>query len=731
MRALLCALLLAVTALGLAAPAEGQSARVSAEATLAESRAAMLIDPEQAQAKARAAHIAIARIEDPATRGTLRATALWLEGEAAYRLHDMDIAVPRVNEALALVRRYAPGSKLEGDVLVSRGSMHAEKTQVVAALSEFQRAHAIFLRIKDARQRAIVLICIASLYINGKDFESALKYLDQALNAFDGDPGLQVSIHNNRATVLRYLGRYSEAERGLRTALGIAEGMGSDVLQAQILRNIARTQLRRNDVAGAERTIARGQAIARQTGRDNDQAILSVAAQAAFQRGRLDAAASLLERSFTGIDPATTTLSFREAHETAFRVYSALKQTDRALVHLAALKRLDDQTARLATTTGAALMAARFDFANQELRIARLKADDLERRVATARTQAQVQRYIFYGGAGATTIVIVALLTGLIVVRRSRDKVRAANTDLGLANAALGKALAAKTEFLANTSHEIRTPLNGILGMTQVMLADPALPNIMRDRLTVVQGAGTTMRALVDDILDVAKMENGKLILEQAPFDLRTTILDATRLWDAQAAAKGIAFRRALDDCPGIVSGDPARVRQVVFNLLSNALKFTEAGEIAISAQQRQDGHVAIVVRDSGIGIPPDKLEAIFESFRQADASTTRQFGGTGLGLAICRQLARAMGGDVTVESHVGHGIGVHGDAAASGRRCGERRGGGRCAGARAARRGAQSDRAQPVPHAARATCRPCRLRRQRGGGGGGRGGRADLAGAR
>lgn len=388
----------------------------------------------------------------------------------------------------------------------------------------------------------------------------------------------------------------------------------------------------------------------------NQQAILGVAAQAAFQRGHISDAAHLLERSLAGVDPKTTPSSFHDVHSTAYEVFSALGQNDKALTHLLAVKRLDDQATSLATTTGAALMAARFDFANQELRIARLKADDLQRRVVSEREKVASQRYIFLASAAATAIVIAALLAGLIVIRRSRDRVRAANDDLGHANVALGKALAAKTEFLATTSHEIRTPLNGILGMTQVMLADSALPPATRDRLSVVHGAGATMRALVDDILDVAKMETGKLTLETAPFDLSETILDATRLWEAQAAARGVSFVRALDDCPHMVSGDATRVRQIVFNLLSNALKFTTDGEIRIAARATGDGGVAIAVRDTGIGIAADKLEAIFESFRQADAGTTRQFGGTGLGLAICRQLAQAMGGDVAVTSEMGRG---------------------------------------------------------------------------
>lgn len=320
-----------------------------------------------------------------------------------------------------------------------------------------------------------------------------------------------------------------------------------------------------------------------------------------------------------------------------------------------ALRRLDERATKLATSASTALLAARFDYANQELQIANLKADDLRRNVALERERSRFQIYVFAGTLAVIAVVIAALTFALVTLRRSSRKVQAANDDLATTNVALGKALATKTEFLATTSHEIRTPLNGILGMTQVMLADRSLAPDLRERLTVVHGAGETMRALVDDILDVAKIETGKLTVENIAFDLRATIVTATRLWEDQARGKDLTFVRTLESCPTMIEGDPARVRQIVFNLLSNAMKFTRTGEVVLSVVA--DGPCyRIVVRDTGIGIAADKLEQIFESFRQADASTTRQFGGTGLGLAICRSLAHAMGGEIAVDSVAGQG---------------------------------------------------------------------------
>ena len=642
--------------MSLAETASAQTARIRVDLIIAKARATIMADPEAARADAQAAQRESSAIVDPTTRNTLRATALWLEGDAASRLKDFAGARPKLDEALELVARHAPKSVLEGDLLIASGSVHSETGEVVIALREFQHAHTIFLRLKDTRKQAIALICLGSMYSDAGDYPTALKYFDQALASANGDPSLGISIQNNRAAVLRDSGRYDEAERGFAAALTLAGAMHSKVLSMQILRNTARLQLLKGDLAHADATIARGIALSKGADEFSRQAMLAVAARVALQRGDPQTAAAMIEPSFKGVNLTTTPLNFHDAHVTAYGVYHALGQFEKAFAHLLAVKRLDDQITKVATSNSAALMGARFDFANQELRIARLKADDLARRVAAERQRARTQRGVFYGGAGATAIVIATLLYGLVVARRSRDQVRAANDDLALANVALGKALAAKTEFLATTSHEIRTPLNGIMGMTQVMLADETLPEATRERLAVVQAAGTTMVSLVDDILDVAKMENGKLVLESVPFDLRATIADATRLWDIQASAKAVSFRRELDACPTLVSGDPARVRQVVFNLLSNALKFTDSGEIAISATVQGDRRVAIAVRDSGIGIPADKLEAIFESFRQADAGTTRRFGGTGLGLAICRQLARAMGGEISVESRVREG---------------------------------------------------------------------------
>ncbi|WP_232283589.1 ATP-binding response regulator [Sphingomonas sp. PAMC 26617] len=363
----------------------------------------------------------------------------------------------------------------------------------------------------------------------------------------------------------------------------------------------------------------------------------------------------MINRVFATANPDTSAIELREAHQIAYDIFKAAGNQGEALTNLEALKALDDKTSTLAASANTALAAARFDFASQELKIEKLRRAQLQRDIDDAKLRARTQRTIIGGLAIASGIIVGLLTFGLVTIRRSRNEVRAANLDLAETNAALAKALAAKTEFLATTSHEIRTPLNGILGMTQVMLADRAIDPAVRERITVVHGAGVTMRALVDDILDVAKMETGNLTIEAVPFDLRTTLTEVSRLWEDQSRARGVRFVLDLADCPPFVVGDSARLRQIAFNLLSNALKFTEQGTVTLRAVAEGEW-LALSVADSGIGIPADKLDLIFESFRQVDAGTTRKFGGTGLGLAICRNLARAMHGDIAVASVPGQG---------------------------------------------------------------------------
>lgn len=625
--------------------------------TLDSARTLMLNDPEAAFARAATAERQALSIGNRAVRGKALATARWLGSEALIRTSRAAVALPLAENA-GLLANATDQSKLYGDILLSQGSIHAQQVRAAEALKLYQSAYRAFVDAGDRRGQAIALQSIAILYSDGRDFENADRYYRQAEEAFDGDDMLALALYNNRATALIGQERYGDALDQYARALAIARKRELTPLIVRILTNMAHAEIERDEPDRAASLIRAARSLNVGTSNSGDQAqVATVSAKLALTRDDLASAGRWIEPVFRDVDLDTTDAAFRDAHVVAVELYQRNGDDALALAHLQALRRLTDEATKLAASTNTALMAARFDFANQELRIARLKAEELRASVALERSRAQFQRTLLISVASAAAVIVTLLSFGLVTIRHSRNQVAAANVELEASNQALERALAAKTEFLATTSHEIRTPLNGILGMTQVMLADRALGAAHRDRVQVVHGAGLTMRALVDDILDVAKMETGNMAIAPEPADLRATLDDVARLWSEQALAKGLAFDVDLDRAPRWIETDAGRVRQLVFNLLSNALKFTDAGSIGLSAVILDGGRrFHISVSDTGIGIPPEKHAEIFESFKQADSTTTRQYGGTGLGLTICRNLARALGGDIAVDSAPGRG---------------------------------------------------------------------------
>jgi signal transduction histidine kinase/DNA-binding response OmpR family regulator len=252
--------------------------------------------------------------------------------------------------------------------------------------------------------------------------------------------------------------------------------------------------------------------------------------------------------------------------------------------------------------------------------------------------------------------------------RRQADEARQTAEALARANYALEEfsqaaeeANRAKSDFLANMSHELRTPLTAILGHAELVLDRLTPDNPAHEPLTIIQKNGRHLLSLINDVLDLAKIEAGKVELDKQPFSLRALLDDLYALLEPRAAQRGLTLRFVLPpSLPEVVETDPTRLKQVLLNLLGNSIKFTERGWIELRAEyrprSRSQGELQFEVSDTGVGMSPEQVKRLFRPFSQADGSTTRRFGGTGLGLAISRHLAAKLGGTLTVESELGRG---------------------------------------------------------------------------
>ena len=402
------------------------------DAEVAAAKSAMMADPEAALVHARLATSLSRSLANPSARPVAEATGQWLESEALLRVNRPQEARILVDRGLQTALRHAPRTKLHADLLKARAGISLVTGSVQPALADLLAAHEMYRRLGDGRSQAIVLQNLGSIYLEARIHDRALRYYQQANEVYSDDPALALAAHNNRGNALKELGRYGDAEAEYRLALEAARALESDLLEARILSNLASALLLDGELAQAQQTARLGLRISTRSAVGWEPFLWGVEAQIALARGDLQTARRKIERTFAGVDLAESTMPFRDFHDTAREIYFRSGDIASAFSHLTAFKRLDDEARNVAASTSSALMAARFDAANQEARIATLRAEQIRRDADLAASRGRLERLKVVGG--------IALLTALVIftigffsyraVRRSRNRVAEANVKL-------------------------------------------------------------------------------------------------------------------------------------------------------------------------------------------------------------------------------------------------------------------------------------------------------------
>lgn len=564
--------------------------------------------------------------------------------ETAIKLEGLKVQARQLNEP----RVKALVAKLEGQYLEKMGSYQL-------ALEAFDLALAGFQAVKDDRRTAESLIGLGLVYFRLDRPEDAAKFWEHAREIYRqlGDGFGEARTLNNLGVLAKNRGEFGKALDFYRRAEVIQHQAKNFNALADLANNMANlSRLMKDDKAAITyhlRALALREAL-------EDKARIA------------DSCFNLAEIYLNNKQPALARPYLERANNLATAT------AHRSL--LVDLKELESLALEQAGDLGGALerhkafYQARKTLMSEE---AARKAADMRERYETDRQAKQIELLkkeqavrqarlrMLVGGSLSLLAVLVLLAARFRLKVRTSRKIEAQNRNLDEANHRLEQANAFKTMFLASTSHELRTPVNAILGLTGLLRQGYLAESERRRYLETISHSADGLLHLLNDILDVGKIEAGKLEVEQIPLNLRQVIEEAVLLLSSKAQEKGLALTLDIDEAlPAALVGDPGRIRQMALNLLSNAVKFTNTGSVACAVQviDRREGQVSIrlSVRDTGPGIPAPVQAKLFAAYAQGDASTMRNFGGTGLGLFITRQLAHLMGGEVGLESEEGVG---------------------------------------------------------------------------
>ncbi|MCH8862473.1 MAG: tetratricopeptide repeat protein, partial [Proteobacteria bacterium] len=550
----------------------------------------------------------------------LAASSLRNMGAHYLYIGDFEHALRHLLDALPLAEK-AGDIEVLASVNFSLGGVYTQIGSYPEAEAAFEKSLSQFREINLLPGEAVVYASLGELREETGDFNAATDYYTKVVSIMEevGDLSGLAFAHASLGSVCLKLGDIDGAIEEFGKSLEYAEIIGDRDVLANGHLNLGRIHQKKGNLPAAKTALKRA---------------LDIAVEGGSIEHRMNAYKALAEIYREEED-------FAAAHEHLLGFLAAREELYPA-----------DYTETLAQ------IQARYQAKEREAEISSLRRDNVVHELQVERGRAQ--RNIAFGAVFIVLVVLLALSNGYWVKTRTNRKMSRQNTRLLEVSKELERANNVKSEILANTSHEIRTPLNGILGLVTLLL-DTDMDQQQKANLKSIEHSGQTLLHLVNDILDLSRIEAGKFEIDYAAFDLRGALETESQIWREQAELKTLSFSLEIDDnLPGAIVGAGPRVLQILANFVSNAIKFTETGNITVrvAAKRRGSSEVDILfeVQDTGIGVSQEFKDQAFERFSQSDTSSTRAFGGTGLGLAISRDLAKMMGGEIGVSGQEGEG---------------------------------------------------------------------------
>lgn len=540
--------------------------------------------------------------------------------------------------------------------LNAQGLILQSQRDNAGALELFLQAHKEGAHCPHAGGRSARAYAVGSVYNDMGRYQEALRYFREciALDSPMGNAGRLAREFIALGNALSGIGRVDSAHIMYDKAIAAAWQVGDSVLSGYVFYNKAELSMNAGRNAEALKEAAAADVIFQRLGSPAEVLHVGIfhgyllilndrVPEAAL---KLRTCLDLSERLGIGYERARCLRLLADAHKKLGEEKAALEYLEQHLV----LKDSLDATAqkeRLAEIT------ARFETEKKEKELQTAKANEAEATAAADRLRAQ--RAIYIGGAIVLGALLVLFISRYRMKRRAAEELERVNAEVMRQKDRAEDSERAKDRFLANVSHEIRTPLNAIMGFTGLLLHEHRDERTTR-YLTSIREAGDNLLVVINDVLDLSRIEAGRLQLVKEPFDIRRTVTLCAEILHHRAEEQGDTLRtHVAPDVPPWVLGDSARVLQILLNLTGNALKFTTNGAVEVEVERDPKG-IVFTVRDNGIGIPPDKQASIFERFTQVDVNDQRKYGGTGLGLSITKELVDLHGGTITVQSTPGAG---------------------------------------------------------------------------